>query len=777
MNPALSYFEESLRSRKGLGKGNDMEKNLYRKRALTLVEILVAASLSVLVIGAILMLNQFVQYNWQRARIKSHVIGQLETSLDLMKKELDQTDAYQIVGHYPTGITTYYDAVSFPLPVDISPADGYVDLTAIAPYKIAWGQTVIYHIYYNTGTGKYELRRTLFTSRNNTLTNTQRNNQLADVVTNGVPTIISYSGTSGAPEVWDSTRTLCVNDTISLTVTPNVGQFDGYSSLNPIRSQNIDFGGIQLDPTPPTGYPHHYITFTSVDKNSLSSGYGIGIDCFSITPGGFAREAEEATVAGSNGRTIANQDMYGYPAAQWSANRQLEYQATAPNDYISFYFDYDQLVETTFASFLSKNYLKTEYGKRTGDIKEEWSLPFTADKNYIVRLDGCDYPAWSAATQTGALGMTTPGLPFIGTSDIYIRNIVSGGTMTSSGGRAIKVTLDNTQNANYLVIQEATLMEQGTSGADGKASPALNKYITFNNGYQGPNIIVPEHGSLDSDWIDINNFQKNKNYLLTLHVTSGAGNMWSCWTKNDGSEQMYFLESSTGTTTDVTAVPQWSALNPLPTKSDRIYIAKSIATSYFSGAVNSGANAIFTSPVYDTGVDSPSYTTISWNIAKNNYGSYPTGLGADLIIRVRSCSSATTLFGWGDWATYAPTVTIDTQSATTGSSSINALSGSNRRYFQYQLEFFCSPTTATKADYLKSCVLKDLTISWPGQSKMVDISGYFTEKPSYGIFGVTVDGKPLLKGISVSATASEKMLPNPVTESLTLVTEPRNTSK
>lgn len=748
---------------------NTMKNNV--KRGMTLVEVIVASSVVLIVILGVLSLNQFLQYNWQKARIKSQLVGEEEASLELIKRELQQTDAGLVIG-YPSAAASY-SAISFPLPVDTN-NDGFVDLTATVPPKIAWGQTVIYHTYTNLSTHKVELRRTLFTSRDNTLTTAQRNAQILDVVTNGLPTTTHY----GVAESWNATtgtRALWSSDNIVFTMTPSTATFDAYTidASRPLRSENVSFGSITLAPGA------HTISFICKGKNTASGGYKIGIDSFSISPGGFPRETEEATVNSTGPAGVGactNQDMSAYTKYSWSANRQRRYTANGAADFVKFNFNYDQCIETNFSSPLAKTNIAVEYSARTGGTGggSLEGREVSGNSNVIARLGGCDQ-TWSASTQVGGAAISNQPLTVLaGNNGIYIRNVLLSSQLTCEG-RAISIKVDNTQNPNPLIIDCASIMQrdQNTGGPNGVLSTLCQ--ITFiSAGGAGRSVTVAAHSSVQSDWIDmddpstpavIENFDKSNDYLVTLHanIPVGTTNNISGWTKSDGSQQSYLLQDSNLNPVTDTDAATWTS----PAQADILYIVPSMDVTYFSSGT-------YTSQIYDTGMDNPLYTTLTWDIAKNNYGQFAAGnLGADLVIKVRSDVSEAALLGNNNWG---PATTVDTLSALTGILNIAALGGGNKRYFQFQLQFSAKPSPGL-SDYVRSCVLQDITINWPGLNRMVDVSGYYTLDSDYGIFSVQVDDKDLIRGLKVELATSQKYLDGFITESLAVESEPRNNNK
>jgi Tfp pilus assembly protein PilV len=702
------------------------------KKGLTLAEVMLASIISIIVLAGVYMLTYIVNSSWKSERAKSYITGQLEMAMERIQKELRATDINRIF-YYPAGAASH-NAISFPLAVD-DDGNGFIELDA--SNQIIWDQTVIYHLYTNAQ-GKVELRRTLFSPRT-TLTDAQRQQQLDDVVENGRPV-------ASTPEYgnWNSstgTKTLCENDNITLTITPTQKRFDAYASATS-RSENVTFGSIGLAPG------DHYITFTVEDKNASSSGYRLGVDSFCISPSGCSREAEEATVYEDTGASKVNEDMSGW--GSWSGNRQLEYQATAVDDYIELSFYYDQWIETNFATSLP-SFAVLEYDNKTGDDREE-----TGNNDYVIRLGGCG-DSWSAAAQTGAASKSLETVTVTSADGVCFRNVIFSKDIDTEG-RAAKITFDNTQGSSAITVDYADIMTR-TDDADGDS--ATRKNITFYDAGGTTSIAIPAGSSADSDWVDINNFDRSKDYLLTFHIPLSGDKAMTCWTTSDTlDDHSYILEGPAATAQDAT----WS--DDGPTARDVVYAIDSADASFFSyGTV--------TSQIYDTGMSDPSYSTLNWTLSKNNYQDYAAGgLGANLVIRVRSDDNKEALKASTDWSS---ALSVNTLSQVTGTADISGTG--NGRYVQFQGEFFSQPTSG-KSDYLKSCVLKNVSIKWPGADRIVDISGYFTRRPNYGIFSVDIDGHALTKGLEIRMDITGAVAPSKtVTRSLTVEAEPRNTGR
>ena len=726
-----------------------MKKIMCVKKGFSLVEVLIAATIAVVLLGAVLSLTLFVNSSYKTTQVKSNIRSQLETAMERMRRELKKSDIQQII-YYPENSLTH-SAISFPLAID-NDSDGYIELNEEDdPPTIIWDQTVIYHIYDNTSTGNVELRRTTFSPRIN-MTRSEYQNQLNSVVSNGKPV-------SGCPNYsnWDTdtgTVNLLENDNITLTIAPINKTFDGYSAVAD-RGEEVNFGSTVLVPG------DHEITFTAVGKNpSATVDYKIGVDNFSIDPSGGEREGEEATVSACVG-TNTNEDMSAFGV--WSGNRHLEFEPMGLNDYMTLDFYYDQWIETNFGSCMTGN-ICVEYSRRNGNAGDEDGV---GTEEYIARLDGYG-DSWAASEQTNNAvngDNTTPATMTPGTGFAF-RNVIYG-TSILNNGRAIKIIFDNSQDTvDPLTIDRANIMVR-LSDATGDGTFPVKDITFFAAGSLDPNgfsIDIPAEEFKESDWIDISDFVKDNDYLVTFHIPDDETNhTMSCWEDVDPTiTNSYYAECNIGTasSTDGTVFQA----NPV---SIHIYNVKSIFASYRS-------SGILTSQVYDTNVSNPIYSTLEWELARDNYGAYAgPGLGANLIIRVRSDDDEDALLASTDWT---GTLEINTFSAITGNSVISDISGG--RYVQFQAEFDSRPTDVATADYTQSCVLKKLKINWPGEEKRVSLNGYYTRRPTSGIFTVKIDGVELVKSIQATGEITEELSGGEsMVESLTIEVEPRNTDK
>ena len=140
------------------------------------------------------------------------------------------------------------------------------------------------------------------------------------------------------------------------------------------------------------------------------------------------------------------------------------------------------------------------------------------------------------------------------------------------------------------------------------------------------------------------------------------------------------------------------------------------------GQTNYWTNAVFVSQVIDTQITRPSYSEISWNAV------CPSPTKVDLQVRTATREDMSDA---PDWAV-VPRI-----------SSPGAIAPGNGRYLQFRANLTASPGEN------KTPVLKDVTIKWNGETRVVDIGGTFTKGPDYGIWELKVNGQTLTTGLSI----------------------------
>ena len=527
--------------------------------------------------------------------------------------------------------------------------------------------------------------------------------------------VVSSGGDNSA-----STRVLAEGDEISLEISPTSPTFDGYSAnLEP--SENTSFGSKQMTAG------NHTVRFIAEGKNSASSGYKMGFDQLSFTPSGSGQEAEILTISASSGggSTLENMTSFGEDGV-WHGNYQLEYQSSAVGNYVEFQVYYDRWIESNFDN-AANSYTEVE-----GD---DPAVRVTSRENQSV------LPSWKADSQTGVTETDNTGF-----HDKTVRNILDADFITS-GGEMVRFKFKASAENGSLVIQEAHFGGRDTTNPFDFSG--LPSQLYFGNATVGPgdsdgvgatgstgatSIAIPQGHYVWSNWVELTVSSPSAvDYLLSLVIdeASGSGNnmLW-----NAGAGTSSYVLGGTGTPTST-----WGA--SLYTNSSAIHGLAEMAVWTSTGTV--------TSQIYDTQMTNPAYSTLSW--ASNGTGG--------LTFRVRSASNSD-MSDAVDWA-----------AASTYASSPAALSIGGARYVQWQA------TLTAASPYAAYPEIDDVLISWPGQTAIVDVSGYFTKRPNYGIFSVEVDDETLVNALNIEMTASREYQGQVYSANLAVEVKARNTGK
>ena len=246
------------------------------------------------------------------------------------------------------------------------------------------------------------------------------------------------------------------------------------------------------------------------------------------------------------------------------------------------------------------------------------------------------------------------------------------------------------------------------------------------------------------------NIQKEKSYFITFLVADDPGNSDARTWDDRHTPQLvnsYILPASeVPTLADCTT--SWSMRTNVLSDT-RIFAVEHIH-------ILAASNGVFTSQIFDTHMDAPPYTEMTWNSIK------PSGTALKMKVRTGNNSDLSDAPSWSNIT------------AMTSSGSINP---GNKRYIQFQACLY----SGTAGYYVPT--LQDVAIRWTGANTVADIGGTVTKGPEYGVFDVYVDGKPLTKGLTIDLTIYEDVIgfsgkgSNRMTSTMSAEIEPRNTGK
>ena len=526
--------------------------------------------------------------------------------------------------------------------------------------------------------------------------------------------VVTTGTTTGA-----TTTALFRTDTAAMEITPQYPTFDGYSATT-ARSSSTSFGSLTLSAGT------HQIRFEVAGKNTASSGYGIGIDSIALTPSGGPQETEALLPAtAQSGATAASEDMSSYGNA-WGGNYQVNFPASATGHYMTFSTNYDQWLESNFANMTYSN------TKTTG------TDPYVT---LASREDTSLTPSWRASTQTGNAGSANDATA----AGYSVRSIMQGAYIVTTGVMMrIKFTaatdssltlgpayfgVRNPGTPNFLggavtqlYFDNPAVVEGGTDGTGATANPGTNTGIT-----------IPAGSHAWTNWF-IYTPSSASDYLISMYVSGGSATVWT--PSPAGPTYSYRVTGDqAGSAGDWTGMPGYAV-------NQSVYASTEMAVWQSSGTA--------TSQIYDTKMTSPAFNQIAWT------SSLPTG--ATIAMSARSSDNAD-MSGATAWTT----------GAATSPASIASIAG--RRYVQWRA------TLQAASPYASYPTLDNVKIDWPGQTGSVEVSGYYTKRPSYGIFKVSVDGVQPTLGLKIKVTASGNYRGQTYSYSLTEEQKPLNTGK
>ena len=430
----------------------------------------------------------------------------------------------------------------------------------------------------------------------------------------------------------------------------------------------------------------------------------------------------------------------------WSGNYQLLFPAKHLGEFFSLTAMNDQWRETHFSD--SEATLEG-----TQVIYDESMNPM----DFVLTLEGSDC-TWDAEAQTGdscdTNSLITPLNGFAVRALLRGEEMEDGGYLESSGAKCKVqfVACDPIKGfGKKFEINNAYIMQCASSNTptpDAKLDTITK--LTFG----GKDKVVIDAGkSVLSDWATFP-IDKAQSYLVSYLVIGGA------FTNNRGCPWMWdesvapsngscYLWVASDTPQDAeTKRAAWS--DQLGTKvflTNKIFGIGAVFVSY----VPSGT---FESQVFDTRLSAPTYTTLRWNVVK------PSGTTVELKARTGNLSDCSDAPEW---------------SAVHELTAPGAINPGMGRYVQ-----FLATLEADSTRFL-SPALKDVTISWVGETCITDIGGTFTTGPDYGVFEVKVNDRPLLSALGIDLTISKNVRSyrgnRTVTSSLTTDVRPRNTGK
>jgi hypothetical protein len=574
-------------------------------------------------------------------------------------------------------------------------------------------------VYHVWSNAPTQLRMTTFEPRNNSLTPVQRMGQLASVVGCG-------NGLSTYENTNTQTRVLFEN-LFDWSLQARGARFDAYSPV--VERENVNLGSAILS------NGTHQFQFTVIGSNTQSRGCKIGIDSVVVSPCGGDREAEACLPLSGGTQYGAVADRQYMSGGSWNGNYQLLFPATATGHYFILSMPNDRWEERHF--------------RASGSLCEGTVVEFDDSlnpKDFVVRLEGLGY-SWYASDQSANLNGSASATNELSGCAVRVlmkgMQMLNGGWVTLDGGKCwvnFRSAWDGLKIDAAYIAECASSTDASMDAVPGSAVQ-LMFYGSSSCEFSGWVWAGPADFSID----------KNKSYLVSFLVSRNPqrGNAWTWVGSPAAVSNSYVIPAACDPGVGDLTTATWSTKTNV-VSTNVIYATQWLYTYYRT-------NGYHTSPVIDTKLTAPAYSQMSWVSDKPG--------NSTLTLKIRSGNDPT-LSDAQAWS-----------NVTAYSSSPAAINPGNKRYFQFRAQLMPdSGGTQTPK-------LKDVLVTWPGETRLVDISGVFTKGPDYGITEVTVDGKQLARGIQANLTIYEDVRSSGgssttrLTSALSMEIEPRNTGK
>ncbi len=763
-----------------------MNGGIFGRKGVTIMELLIAVSVALFVLGTTLSIWTFFHKVWTAERYRSALRVDMMKGLETIRRDIRLSSGTYML-FYPTG-GAVFTAISMPLAE--ADDDGLYSLDG--ENKIAWDKTVIYHVIVEAGVGK-KLRRTVINSWNSGWGRQERYGQLANVA----------SGTLAG----DSYKDLIRTDLESFEISSSSPITDFYDeSADAVCKKNVTFGHVQL------GLGSHDIRFTVAGKNTSSSGYAFGIDNLKITPSGSVREAEYyiSTFAlpgmfNSNGFTASR--VYG---DKWGNGNYLEYAAMGSGDWIEITDGYDLWRNSSFEVASRDNVSLTGEEERVAlDLPNAFDLPgYATDPEEV---------AWHAQQQTGANeidGYANPSNPAGEADDpMVIRTLIKSQYLvlnrekdlirirfmtSSSAGSSLRIEkayITRKNNAVGAENYDGLENDNPIPGEDAKEYH-MHQQLFFRDtieDFDGDGVTddivsgitilpsLPQGGEAWSEWtafplITADSVGNAVDYLVTYLVTVPAGGACKYWPGS--SVNTYYLTGAGYDLADLekaVGTPAWQGVYTPEGSTDEIFAVAEIDSWRKVGTVES--------QIFNTALDNPAYNTIRWS----EYS--PVGTAASVKARA---SDDENMSGAAEWETLSsgspPAVAGRYVQSMAELSTVPyweiSGGGGKKSYEDYvneQVSLASYEFPLYSGEFLVSGVtsvwVDDIEVDWPGKDRVCTISGDIAKRNDYGQVTVTVDGRELIKTLIVDMKASVDFFGRILQEENRLEIEPRNTSK
>lgn len=625
---------------------------------------------------------------------------------------------------YPEGREPY-EAVGFALPADAD-NDGFMDMDGS---NLLWRQTAVYHVW---NRAPQQMRRTLFSNRNQDATYAERYRQVATVVASGNGDGACFSGESAS-------TTVLFENLFTGRLWHATSSYDGYAPQANTRAR-VSFGSLPLAPGA------HTVNFTVASKNPGATGKKLRLDRVSASVTGWPCEAERLATGGIEGAAPAfvGQGLasaaYGLVAPTAEDGDRLA--VTLYNDAIEECVFIGEGRNVAFSNTVVRfDAASTSQGFSQGSLVAKLDGQFGPDKNWscaeqtsfyrndyfsptngVVRIPVMADRQLLASGEPASYGLRKDGY---GPVFRLYKSFYNGGLQVLNPSFAVLAPTDIPADFNSNLTPSLDPRElvplsfwQGGSQKSGWAACDRQAYLELRPERLVP---IPMGATLILQFqVSVGNLNSDRFTRFDMKRSDRPGvYLPGCW----------FVPTAT---TNLLGTASWQDVPGLVN-------AGFVPTLEFL-AVNYADAGHYISHVYDTKSEQPK--TFSWA------ADVPSGASFTMYARA---GDALTEDGFGiadalAWERVEPAVDQAGFAENTG------------RYVQFRAVFTAQPARFFPGDggigssgpYRSNTPrLRYARFVWDGAEKYVDVAAELLKSPDCGIFKVDVDGRELVQGVTM----------------------------
>jgi hypothetical protein len=722
------------------------------RKGFSLLETVFATSVLSLVVVAAMGSWLMFMYKTNRANTQCMLDLDARKVVERFRAEM-RNAARETIIFYPEKQAPY-KAVGFALAKD-SDGDGLMDMDATGS-NILWRQSVVYHVYERA---PMQMRRTLFSSRNAGASYSDFYGQIEKVVADGDGAQACLAGESAE-------TTVLFENLFTGKLWHAEATFDGYASESNTLERNT-FGSLALGPGA------HQVAFTVSGKNPHSAGRSIRLDQLSASVSGWPLEAEFRAKTGVSAAPM----FVGVGLA--GAGYGLDVASAADGNSLALTL-YNDAVEE--CGFIGKG-RNVSFSNTVVRFDETLTPANFASGVYVTKLDGQFKTAWWASEQAfsdGSAGREPTAADILyNPTNCVIRIPVRGGFVKESGYGPVFRIYRSAYNNNLQILNPAYAPAVTANSPDVVDEASLVRLEFYQNGVKKAAWANCVAGNVElrpaaGQSVPIS---EGKDYLFSCQITVQNPTVdqirafrirddlaWGCWVIKGGNA--------------ATAMQaRWSDDPTLDIVREKELGANKKCLPGLVGIVaNFADGGDYVSHPFDTRSEVGTDKTFAWEA--------DVPAGAALLMYARS-GDALTADGFGiadapEWASVG--------SIANG----GVVSGGTGRYLQFRTVFQSAPFSVYPGGsggtgagpYRKATPrLRRVLITWDGETKYVDIVANLLKGPDCGIFKVEVDGKPLVRGVTMEIEIFKDVLTQGgmkkerLRSAMMAEIEPRNSSK